>query len=733
MAGTAPINSFFKTQARTTRQSTKRKALDLQNEDERDWTPSKRVKVGKGKAVEGTPASAKKKAASGSKQAKLAFGLQTPASTVATPRASSSTSRKSMVDSESVTPQARPEVAESSADAGLPTPHATARKGKSAGVARTCTDDTSGANSGSRAASPILVSSSSLDHISPPVRRAGRPARPLRHAGSIIELTSSEEEDVRHNPFLDCDAKPRSRSPEFELPQLSGPLSPLTQHSSLESSHDKETEFKIPELPTRLRDAPTSSPYSQKIVPSSQSQEVFGGPSMTSPTATSSSLSDLADLRHSYISSSPRLVPSSQTQELSMSEAPISSQLPLSSLPPSSLPPSSMPDSPSQSGSPTSQAQEVQPMLLSPLLNSPSCSGHARISPRNSPRKHSQSGHSQVESSQMEEIELYRPPTPSKGAWVPPPTNENSPSRQHASPSPLPGMPISPQHKTPITAKRITAVDGSPRHAGASNSKTPSKTPVKTPVSAFQPPVGSPTQEEITQTTPYKRRPHTDLATRPSANPHTREVNLTQTPASAYRPPIIDGSPTQEEITQTTPYKRHPRTDLVTTKQTSPLKPRAQSVAEDSDSDAELCGPLPAMRLGASQSDSDADDEADNKRAGPSSRPAPARIGNAPSFLYTGSGHRSRGSSQKSKQPSQNSQSQKEDGRLVQELDTQDSFFNSPTFLNREFAPDSGSFVGSIESDMVDYTAMDVDEPSFDLHTQDLLPVKSVLDNRRNT
>ena len=61
MAGTAPINSFFKPKARATRQSTKRKGADTQNDEEREWTPSKRVKVGKGKAVESTPASAKKK------------------------------------------------------------------------------------------------------------------------------------------------------------------------------------------------------------------------------------------------------------------------------------------------------------------------------------------------------------------------------------------------------------------------------------------------------------------------------------------------------------------------------------------------------------------------------------------------------------------------------------------------------------------------------------------------
>ena len=61
MAGQSPIGYFFtsKHKAPTTRQSTKRKGRDSQDEDERDWTP-KRVKGGKGKAAERTPASARK-------------------------------------------------------------------------------------------------------------------------------------------------------------------------------------------------------------------------------------------------------------------------------------------------------------------------------------------------------------------------------------------------------------------------------------------------------------------------------------------------------------------------------------------------------------------------------------------------------------------------------------------------------------------------------------------------
>lgn len=218
--------------------------------------------------------------------------------------------------------------------------------------------------------------------------------------------------------------------------------------------------------------------------------------------------------------------------------------------------------------------------------------------------------------------------------------------------------------------------------------------------------------------------------------PFTGSPTQEETPiqASAHAShPLIDDSPTQEEVTQSTPYKRRPRTDLAT-KRMSPLKPRPQSPAEESDSDAEFHGPLPALRLAASQSDSEADDEADNNLPGGFSRPAPAPIGNAPSFLYTGSGHRSRHSSQKSKNSSRGRQSQSESSRPAPstDTDTQDSFFNSPTFLNGELTHDSGSFVGSMESDIAEYVPMDVDPPSFDLHTQDLLPVKSVLDKRRD-
>ena len=229
------------------------------------------------------------------KQSKLAFGLQTPESTVATPGPSSSRSRKKSVSPHDIftyplssdvkiiqvletddTPRAQTGEAERNLDTGLPTPQATARRLENVdGTARNFSDDTSPRSPSTRPASPISISSSSLDHIPPPpASRVNRNIRPLRQSGSIIEFTSSEEDNTAINPFQNSATAPTPRSSTFLLPQLSGPLSPLTQHSSMESN-DEQAEFKVPELPTRVRDAPISHPYSH-VVPSSQSQEVFG-------------------------------------------------------------------------------------------------------------------------------------------------------------------------------------------------------------------------------------------------------------------------------------------------------------------------------------------------------------------------------------------------------------------------------------------------------------------------
>ncbi|VDC02571.1 unnamed protein product [Peniophora sp. CBMAI 1063] len=718
MAGTAPIDSFFPPQTRSTRQSTKRKGLELLNDDERDWTPSKRVKTGKGKAVaQPRPAPAKQKATHASKQAKLAFGLQTPASSVATPQPSSSRARKQIALDEPDTPQPAPTTSAYDTDVVLPTPQATARKGKATRAFHRPTEDASEPSSGTRAASPIIISSSSLDHISPPpAARVKRAVRPLRTSGSIIELTSSEDEDVHSNPFVDRTVRSHSPGSDYELPHLSGPLSPLTQQSSIESGPGSVPEFKVPELPSHMRDAPRLHLRSQ-VVPSSQSQEMFGSSSSrrsaTSPITATSPLLDTTDMRRALPSSGPEIVSSSQTQELPSFFATSSPPQPFSS----SLPPSSAPEYSSQSATPLTQLQDVQPMILGPLLNDPLSSRLAQDSPRSTLHKSNHSSHSQVESSQLEELELLLPPSPSRSSRAAAPTKANSPSRQRRSPTPA-STPSNLQ--TYILSKRISAPGESAERASPPPSQVPASSH-KAHIVPSDAPIDSATREEAL-TPAREHRIFTDSP--------TQEETPIKSPTRAIRP-VVDESPTQEELTQSTPYKRRrPRADLGATKRPSPLKPRAQSIVAESDSDTELRGPLPALRLGASQSDSEADDEVNANRAGPSSRAALARIGNGASFLYTGSGKRSRDFSQRSKQASEGRPNDHAARLAQQDMDSQDAFFNPVLSQGAESSSDFGSFVGSIDSDIAEYIAMDIDPPSFSLHTQDLLPVKSVLDRR---